>query len=128
MKTVIRSFLVAAALLVATAATVQLAAQGTPAPQNQADHTHPATPADGSGNAGDSAMHGAMMHQMMRDMETQDAKIQALVTRMNAASGAEKTEAMAALLTALVAERPMMHQHMRHMMEMMAGPRGHSTP
>ena len=118
MKKEMRTFVTAAALVGLAAAPMYLTAQTAPAPapQAQEEHTHPATPDAASGGMRDGKMPGSMM-QMMHDMQAQDAKLQAMVATMNAASGAEKVDAMAALLTALVAERPMMHQHMRHMME-----------
>ena len=65
------------------------------------------------------------MEAMMARMKTNDAKLDDLVKKMNAATGAAKTDAMAQLLTALVEDRhnacePMM-ANMMSMMQMMGG-------
>ena len=67
------------------------------------------------------------MMKMMGDMKARDAKIEALVQKMNTAKGAEKTEAMADLLTALVEDRKAMHSSMMGMMNMMGPMRGRGS-
>jgi hypothetical protein len=67
----------------------------------------------------------ANMQAMMSRMKANDAKLDDLVKKMNAATGAAKTDAMAQLLTALVEDRhnacePMM-ANMMSMMQMMGG-------
>jgi hypothetical protein len=67
----------------------------------------------------------ANMTAMMSRMRANDAKLSELVTKMNAATGSAKTDAMAQLLTALVEDRrnacePMM-TNMMSMMQMMGG-------
>ena len=61
--------------------------------------------------------------KMMVDMAASDARIDALVTKMNAATGSKKTDAIAELLTALVEEhramRGSMMTRMSSMIEMM---------
>jgi hypothetical protein len=52
--------------------------------------------------------------RMMRD--STDARLDSLVRAMNSASGDRKVQAMAGVINELVAERKMMHQHMREMM------------
>jgi hypothetical protein len=73
------------------------------------------------------------MTKMMGEMKAADAKLDALVQAMNAAKGVEKTDAIAAVVTALVEERRSMHSSMASMMDMMgmmnqmSGP-GSATP
>ena len=64
------------------------------------------------------------MMRMMSEMKTADAKLDALVQAMNAAKGAEKTDAIAAVVTALVEERRSMHSSMTTMMNMMGATSG----
>jgi len=67
--------------------------------------------------------HQRMMSQnmmrMMSEMKRADAKLDALAQAMNAAKGAEKTDAIAAVVTALIEERQSMHTSMATMMKMM---------
>jgi hypothetical protein len=53
--------------------------------------------------------------RLMRD--STDARLDSLVRAMNSATGNRKVQAMADVITELVAERKMMHQHMGEMME-----------
>jgi hypothetical protein len=67
----------------------------------------------------------ANMMSMMARMKSNDAKLDELLKKMNAATGPAKTEAIAQLLTAIVEDRrnacePMM-ANMMSMMEMMGG-------
>jgi hypothetical protein len=62
---------------------------------------------------------GAMNHstmKMMGEMAAADAKLDTLVQAMNAARAEEKTDAIAAVVTALVEERHTMHKSMATMM------------
>ena len=81
----------------------------------------PAPPAPQSGTMGNMAN----MSSMMSRMRANDAKLDQLVKTMQTAQGPAKTDAIAALLTALVEDRknncePMM-AHMLSMMNMMGG-------
>ena len=74
-----------------------------------------AAPATGP-RAGMMGMMGMMNHQqMMADMKAADSRLQELVTRMNAAKGDQKVEAMAALLTELVRNESNLHHRMMEM-------------
>ena len=106
------------AAVVSTPAVVQ-SQTGTPAPTPRATAAPPAT-----------AMPQANMTEMMARMKAADPKLDALVKKMNGATGAAKTDAMAELLTAVVEDRrngcePMM-ANMMSMMNMM-GNRGTQT-
>jgi hypothetical protein len=60
------------------------------------------------------------MHQGMHSrMEEMDSQLADLVARMNAASGEEKTDAIAAVVTELVTQRQAMHAMMAEMQPMM---------
>ena len=59
--------------------------------------------------------------QMMAAMHANDQKLDALVKKMNAATGAAKVDAIAELLTALVDDRHAMHQSMQANMSTMMG-------
>ena len=98
-----------------------------PATDAQHDQHHPATTA-GQPAAGQTP---ADMMSMMSRMKSNDAKLDELVRKMNAATGTAKTDAMAQLLAALVDDRrnacePMM-ANMMSMMSMMGG-RGTPSP
>lgn len=62
--------------------------------------------------------------QMMEQMKAGDAKLDALVTEMNAAKGEAKIDAVAAVVSELVAQQKTMHGHMGQMHQMMMGGRG----
>ena len=89
-------------------------------------HSQPATaaPAVQSGQA-----VAPEAPDMMAKMKAGDQQLAELVAKMNAATGAEKVDAMAALLTALVESHRTMHEtcmsHMGEMMKMMG--HGQST-
>ncbi len=104
--------------------------QQAPADQNHDQHhpeaTTPAaqTPAPPASPANMQGMQSNMMGNMNR-MKADDAKLDDLVKKMNAATGQAKVDAMAAVLTALVEDRhlamePMM-SNMMAMMNMMSG-------
>ncbi|MCW3052856.1 MAG: hypothetical protein JWN14_2026 [Chthonomonadales bacterium] len=65
--------------------------------------------------------------RMQADFKEQDARVDALVTKMNTSTGAERVEAMAAVITELSAQRKnrqektaaMEAEMMQHMMEHM---------
>ena len=103
-----------------------LAAQ-TP-PEHQHAVTDKAKPASGMA-AKDHAMM-AEREKMMDDMKAADQRLDALVVKMNAASGMEKTAATANVVNEIVAQRTMRDGMMKmqggmmaHMMEhMQAGP------
>ena len=57
---------------------------------------------------------------MMSEMNAADAKLDELVQTMNAAKGAEKVDAIAAVVTALVKEQAAMRASMAMKMKMMS--------
>jgi vancomycin resistance protein YoaR len=65
-----------------------------------------------------------MHEQMMAEMSAADAKLDALLKEMNAASGNAKVNAMAAVVTELVRQNRSMHEHMGQMHQQMMGGRG----
>ena len=91
-------------------------------PEGQGTNTAPQTQgAPAPADAGMKGMQGKMQGmrtKMMADMKAQDARIAALVARMNSATGAAKTDAMAELLTALVQQHKSMRDNMDAMMQM----------
>jgi hypothetical protein len=60
-----------------------------------------------------------MHEQMMAEMKANDAKLDALVAQMNGATGSAKVDAVAAVVSELVRQQKVMHQHMGHMHAMM---------
>src|SRR5688572_12578694 len=90
--------------------------QQTAAPPDQhADH-QPAQPA-----APDTATVPAPHANMMASMMASHAKLDALATKMNTASGSARTDAIAELLTAIVEEHHAMQGSMMSMCSMMTG-------
>ena len=91
-----------------------------PAVQAQAPHDHEHQGAEGAKAPAAAEQPPGMMNpgmmKMMTDMKAADTKLEALVKAMNAATGPEKTDAIAALLTALVQERATMCSSMMDMM------------
>jgi hypothetical protein len=85
-----------------------------------------APPAQASPQQSPSTMQDMMkMHeQMMADMKAADSKLDALVTEMNGASGEAKVNAVAAVVTELVRQQKLMHEHMGQMHQQMMGGRG----
>jgi hypothetical protein len=75
---------------------------------------HAQQPADSMRRRTDSGVAGA--HDMMAMGDSADVRLDRLVKAMNAASGDRKVQAMADVINELVAERRMMHAHMRQMM------------
>jgi hypothetical protein len=95
----------------------------------------PAAAAEAAQAATTPQMRGPMMQRDMKDMSemmarmhANDAKIDQLVKKMQSATGAAKTDAIAELLTTLVEERRTVHgpmmSHMMSMMGNMPGARG----
>ena len=62
--------------------------------------------------------------KMMADMKAADDRLDALVNTMNAAAGDAKTNAIAAVVSELVAQHKLMHAHMTDMHQQMMGGRG----
>jgi hypothetical protein len=90
-----------------------VAAQAPPAPASQ--------PQQSPSNMQDMMK---MHEQMMADMKAADSKLDALVTEMNAAGGEAKVNAVAAVVTELVRQQKLMHEHMGQMHQQMMGGRG----
>lgn len=61
-------------------------------------------------------------HSMMADMQAGQEKLDDLIAKMNAATGPQKMDQMAAVLTELVAQQKAMHAHMMSMMGHEPGP------
>jgi hypothetical protein len=82
-------------------------------------------PARGSasqGQQGPNMQDMMKMHeQMMADMKAADAKLDALVKDMNAATGNAKVTAIAVVVTELVRQNRSMHEHMGQMHQQMMG-------
>lgn len=94
------------------------------AAQQPGGHPGPG-PRHGTDSAG-ARMH-AMMQQHAREMDSLDARLDSLVNRMNRSTGNARVDAMAAVITELVAQRRAMRAHHREMMHapgMMHGPGG----
>jgi hypothetical protein len=94
----------------------------------QPDQARPGRPAAGKGMMGgpmkERGMKMMKMHQKMQEeMKVMDAENDKLVTEMKAATGQKKIDAMATLITRLVAQRKMMVEKMgamhADMMQMM---------
>ena len=84
----------------------------------QAPAPHTAEPAQ-------SSMGMMKMHEKMSaEMQTADGRLDALVKTMNAAAGDAKTNAIAAVVSELVAQHKQMHAHMTEMHQQMMGGRG----
>ena len=72
-----------------------------------------------------SMQHMMKMHeQMMTEMKAGDARLDALVNDMNAATGDAKVNAVAAVVTELVRQQKSMHERMGQMHQQMMGGRG----
>jgi ABC-type glycerol-3-phosphate transport system substrate-binding protein len=84
--------------------------------QAQHEQHHPDTAAQPAQAAGDQR---ATMMSMMATMHANDQKLDALVKKMNAATGNAKVDAIAELLTTLVQDRKTMHESMSSMSMMM---------
>ena len=97
------------AALAALVLSAHIVAAQQPAPPHQPDRRP-------SGVTGPAAM--AAQLQMMDSL---NARLDTLVSRMNRATGNRKVTAMADVLNELVAQRKVMHEHMRQMMESRKG-------
>ena len=81
--------------------------------------------APGSGMAAKCQAMMADQHKMMMEMNAADERLDKLVSRMNAASGTDKADATAAVVSEMVTQRrtmrdgamKMQHEMMTHMME-----------
>ena len=80
---------------------------------SQHDHSTP-LPSDAAPQAATPEMM-KMHHQMMSEMKAADAKLEALVKAMNAATGAARVSAMEEVVTALVRQQQAMHERMASM-------------
>ena len=112
MKSIV-TVIVAGCTAVVISAVPGLAAQ-TPQ-EHQPSATNRAKPASGM-----AAQDHAMMverEKMMVDMKAADQRLTDLVTRMNSASGAEKTTATAAVVTEMVAQSRTMREGMMKMQQ-----------
>jgi dihydroorotate dehydrogenase len=65
-----------------------------------------------------------MHEQMMAEMNANDARLDALIKEMNAASANARVDAIAAVVTELAQQHKAMHQHMRQMHAQMMGGTG----
>lgn len=115
LETIARTAVVSCAVLV-IGVSASVASQAPPKPaQAPQTMTHPMTPQPAM-----SAKCQAMMAEhdkMMAGMKTADQRLDGLVAKMNAASGAEKTTATAVVVTELVAQRVTMRDGMMKMQE-----------
>lgn len=93
----------------------QLSAAG--AAQNPAPQASGQAPQQSQGMPGMMKMH----EQMMAEMKAGEARLDALVKDMNAASGNAKVTAIAAVVTELVAQQKSMHERMGQMHQQMMG-------
>jgi hypothetical protein len=108
--------------LPAVEATQKLSTQTAAAPnQHERDETA-SEPDHGPSQVQSSTQHMMRMHeQMMAEMRAADARLDALVREMNAASGSAKIDAMAAVLNELLQQRKATHERMGKMSEHMTG-------
>ena len=110
MKSIVTAVMAGCAAVVISAS--PLAAQAHDPQHAAADKAKPAS--------GMAAKDHAMMAEhgkMMADMKAADLRLTDLVTRMNSASGAEKTTATAAVVTEMVAQNRAMHAGMMKMQQ-----------
>jgi hypothetical protein len=94
--------------LIATAAAVSLSAAATYAQSSADQHEHTAPPTGQAATAN---------NQMMANMQAEQAKLDDLVAQMNAATGPDKVDKIAAAVTEMAA----MHKRMSGMMMMRGG-------
>ncbi len=110
--------LVVPVALVAFAA-MALTAQAEPSSPASLSLQQPAGRQMMGGQAAGPAMPGSQMmgmhEKMMADMKAMDVTVDALITKMNAATGAAKVDAMAEALTAMVKQHKTMHEGMMKM-------------
>lgn len=108
MRLKIRSFALLVAASVSLAVPPAARAQDAAAGHDHAAHQAAAATPAADGHA-----------KMMADMKAKQDTLDAMVKKMNAAKGAERTDAIAELLTALVQEHKAMHGEMASGMPMM---------
>src|ERR1051326_8139381 len=70
------------------------------------------TPQTGQPSQGNMAEMMKQHQQMMADMKAADAKLDALVSAMNAATGEAKVSAVAQVVNELVRQQKALHEHM----------------
>ena len=97
------------AALAALVLSAHIVAAQQPAPPRQPDRR----PSGMTGRAG--------MAAQLQMMDSLNARLDTLVSRMNGATGNRKVTAMADVINELVAQRKAMHEHMRQMMESRKG-------
>jgi len=95
--------------LVALMLGAHIVAAQQPAPPGQPDRR----PSGMTGRAG--------MGAQLQMIDSLNARLDTLVSRMNRATGNSKVTAMADVINELVAQRKGMHEHMRQMMESRSG-------
>jgi 3-hydroxyisobutyrate dehydrogenase-like beta-hydroxyacid dehydrogenase len=104
-----------------TVEATHLAAQAAATPHQHEGLATPGEPGHGSSQCEATMQHMMKMHeQMMADMKAADARLDALVKDMNAATGTAKVDAMAAVLNELFQQRHAMQERMGRMHEHMA--------
>lgn len=111
MKSIVTAVMAGCAAVVISAAPA-LAAQAHDPQHAAADQAKPA-----SGMAAKDHAMMAEREKMMADMKTADQRLTDLVTRMNSASGAEKTTATAAVVSEMVAQSRTMREGMMKMQQ-----------
>ena len=105
------------AMLAGCAAVVMSSASGLAAQTHEPQHAATDKAKPGSGMAAKDHAMMAEREKMMADMKAADLRITDLVTRMNSASGAEKTTATAAVVTEMVAQSRTMREGMMKMQQ-----------
>ena len=111
MKSIVTAVMAGCAAVVISTAP-GLAAQAHDPQHAAADKAKPA-----SGMAAKDHAMMAEREKMMADMKAADQRLNDLVTRMNSASGAEKTTATAAVVTEMVAQSQTMRSSMMKMQQ-----------
>ena len=88
--------------------------------QQPPEHQQPATKSQSDMSAKCKEMM-AQHDKMMAEMKSADQRLDGLVAKMNAASGQEKIDATAAVVTELIAQRQTMRERMMSMHHSMMG-------
>jgi hypothetical protein len=115
---VVRIGMSSAAFLLAAGLFLLAPPRSAAAPQGQPSQS--AAPSGQSGMADMMKMH----ETMMAETKAAEARLDALVKTMNAASGDAKVAAIAAVVNEMVAQQKTMHSHMHEMHQhMMGGPK-----
>jgi hypothetical protein len=106
----------------AVEATQKLSTQTAAAPDQHERYETASEPDHGLSQVQSSTQHMMRMReQMMAEMKAADARLDALVRDMNAATGNARIDAVAAVLNELVQQRKAMHERMGKMSEHMTG-------